>query len=74
MLHPFIFSTIAFIILGGTEDLCAEEPILLGFEGPIIDGLWFLYLSVGPRLNLLWRSDGDTNGIKINGTLSLFNK
>ena len=63
MFHSFVFATIAFVILRGTENLGAKKPILLRFKGPVVDGLRFLHLSVGPRLNLFWRSDGDPDGV-----------
>jgi hypothetical protein len=72
MLHPFIFTAIAFIIFGGAEDLGTEEPILLRLKGSIINGLRLLHLSMGPRLNLFWRGDGDANGIETDRALSFF--
>jgi hypothetical protein len=57
MFHPFVFTTIAFIIFGGTKDLGTEESIFLRFKCPIIDGLWFLHFSMGPRFDFLWRGD-----------------
>ena len=57
MFHPFVFTTIAFIIFGGAKDLGTEESIFLRFKGPIIDGLWLLHLSMGPRFDLFWRGD-----------------
>jgi hypothetical protein len=72
MLHPFIFATIAFIIFGGPEDLGTKKPILLRFKGSVVDGLRLLHLSMGPRLDLFWRGNGDTNGIKTDRALPLF--
>jgi hypothetical protein len=72
MFHPFVFTAIAFIIFGGTKDLGTEEPIFFRFESPIINGLRLLHLSMGPRFNLLWRGDGDPDGIITNWTFSLF--
>jgi hypothetical protein len=72
MFHPLIFATIAFIIFSGAEDLCTEEPIFLRFEGPVVDCLRFLHLSMGPRLDLFWRGNGDADGIKTDWTFSLF--
>jgi hypothetical protein len=46
VLHPLVLATIAFIIFGGTKDLGTEQPILLRFESPVIDGLGFLHLSM----------------------------
>jgi hypothetical protein len=74
MLHPFVFAAIAFIVLGRAENLGTEEPILFGFESPVVDGLRLLHLSVGPRFNLLRRSDGDTNGIIVDRVFGFFKK
>ena len=43
--HSLVFAAITFPILGGAEDLGAEEAISLGFEGPVIDGLRLFNLS-----------------------------
>jgi hypothetical protein len=48
MLHPLVFSAIALPVLDRTEDLCAKETVLLGFERPIVDGLRFLHLAIRP--------------------------
>ena len=36
-------------VLGGTEDLLAEQAVLLGLEGTVIDGLRLLDLTVRPE-------------------------
>jgi hypothetical protein len=48
MLHPFVFAAIAFIVLGGAEDLGTEEPIFLGLESPVVNRLRLFHLSMGP--------------------------
>jgi hypothetical protein len=48
VLHPLVFTAITFIVLGGAENLGTEEPILFGFEGPVVDGLRLLHFSMGP--------------------------
>jgi hypothetical protein len=63
MFHPFVFAAIAFIVFGRAKDLGTEEPILLRFEGPVVDRLRLLHFSMGPRLDLFWRGDGDSDGI-----------
>ncbi len=47
--HPLVLAAVALPVLGGTEDLLAEEPVLLRLEGAVVDGLRLLHLTVGPR-------------------------
>ena len=72
MLHPLVFAAIAFVVLGGSKDLRAEEAILLGLEGSVVDRLRLLDLSVRPRFDLLRRCDGDPDRIKIERILAPF--
>jgi hypothetical protein len=74
MLHPFVFAAIAFIVLGGAENFGTEEPILLGFESSVVDGLRLLHLSMGPRFDLLRRGNGDANGIIVDRIFGLLKK
>ena len=74
MLHPLVFAAVAFVVLGGPKDLRTEEAILFGFEGPVVDRLRFLDLSVRPRFNLLRRRDGDPDRIEIERILAPFRK
>jgi len=71
MFHPLVFTAIAFIIFGGTKNLSTEESIFFRFESPIVNGLRLLDLSMGPRFDLLWRGDGDPDGIITNRTFPL---
>ena len=45
---PLVLAAVALPVLGGTEDLLAEEAVLLGTEGAVVDGLGLLHLAVGP--------------------------
>jgi hypothetical protein len=72
--HPFVFTAIALVVLGGAENLGTEEPILFGFEGPVVDGLRLLHLSMGPRFDLLRRGNGDANGIIVDRIFGLLKK
>jgi hypothetical protein len=74
MLHPFVFAAIAFIIFGRTKYLGTEEPILLRFESPVIDGFGLLHLSVRPRFNFLRRGDRDPDRVITDRTFSLLKK
>ncbi len=51
-------------VLGGTEDLLAEEPVLLGLERAVVDGLRLLDLAVGPHTNGLGGGQSDAKLIK----------
>jgi hypothetical protein len=41
-----VLAAVAFPVAGRTEDLLAEESVLLGLERPVVDGLWLLDLAV----------------------------
>src|SRR5207247_10437023 len=56
-------AAVALPVLGGTKNLGAEQPVLFGFKGPVVDGLRLLHLAVGPRADLLRR--GQTNADRI---------
>ena len=43
-----VLAAVALPVLGGTEDLLAEEPVLFRSEGAVVDGLRLLDLAVGP--------------------------
>jgi len=45
MLHALVLAAIAFVVLYRTEDLRAEEPIPLGLECPVVDGLRLLHFT-----------------------------
>src|SRR5690606_20739649 len=47
--HPLVLAAVALPVLGGTEDLLAEEPVLLRLERAVVDGLRLLHLAVGPH-------------------------
>ena len=44
-----VLAAVALPVLGRTEDLLAEEAVLLGLERAVVDGLRLLDLAVGPR-------------------------
>src|SRR5690606_36961003 len=44
-----VLAAVALPVLGGTEDLLAEEPVLLRLERAVVDGLGLLDLTVGPH-------------------------
>ena len=47
--NPLVLTAGALPVLGRTEDLLAEEAVLLGLERAVVDGLGLLDLTVGPH-------------------------
>ena len=70
--HPLVATAKAFIVLDGTEDFCAEKPVTLRFEGPVVDRLRFLDLSMRPGKNLFRRGNGYLDRIESDGILRFF--
>jgi hypothetical protein len=54
-----VLAAVALPVLGGTEDLLAEEPVLLRLERAVVDGLRLLHLAVGPRADGVGRGQTD---------------
>ena len=65
--HALVLAAVALVILGGAEDLGAEEAVFFGLEGPIVDRLRLLHLSMGPGLDLLGRGDVMRMALKMMG-------
>ena len=57
--HPLVLAAVALPVLGGTEDLLAEEPVLLRLERAVVDGLRLLHLAVGPGADRVRRGQAD---------------
>src|SRR5690606_9273737 len=51
--HALVLAAVALPVPGGTEDLLAEQTVLLGLESPVVDGLGLLDLAVRPRADVL---------------------
>ena len=62
---PLVLAAGALPVLLRTEDLLAEEAILLGLEGPVVDGLGLLDLAVGPGADGIGRGQADAELIEI---------
>ena len=62
---PLVFAAMAFPVLGGAEDLFAEQAVAFGFLGAVVDGLGLGDLAVRPFPDLFGRSNADLNGIEI---------
>jgi len=52
-------------VLGRTEDALAEQAVALGLQRAVVDRLGLGDLAAGPRADLLWRRQGDSNGIEM---------
>src|SRR5213075_3541501 len=62
---PLVLAAVALPVLGRTEDPLAEEPILLGLERAVVDGLRLGYLAGGPAADLLRAREPDADGVEI---------
>src|SRR5690606_22503750 len=56
---PLVFAAVALPVPGRTEDLLAEEPVLLRLERAVVDGFRLLDLAVRPLPDVVCRSQPD---------------
>jgi hypothetical protein len=63
--HPLVLAAVALPVLGRTEDLLAEQAILLGLQRPIVDGLGLLHLTVGPHADLVRLGQRDPKCVEV---------
>src|SRR5690606_14559147 len=54
-----VLATGAFPVAGRTEDLLAEEPVLLRLQGAVVDGLGLLDLAVRPVADVVRGGETD---------------
>ena len=54
-----VLAAVALPVAGRTEDLLAEEPVLLRLEGAVVDGLGLLDLAVRPLADVLGGGQAD---------------
>jgi hypothetical protein len=71
VLHALVLAAVALVVLHRTKDLRAEEPIPLGLERAVVDGLGLLHLAPRPLLDLLRRRERNTNRAKRQRILGL---
>src|SRR5208282_5656429 len=57
--HPLVLAARALPGLLGPEDLLAEQAVLLGAQGPVVDRLGLLDLARGPAADVLGRRQAD---------------
>jgi hypothetical protein len=74
VLHALVLSTIALVILNRPKDLGTEKAIPLRLECPVIDGLRFFYLSMGPIPDLSRRGERNPYSIETQWFLGLGKK
>ena len=51
--HALVLAAVALPVLRGTEDLLAEQAVLLGLERAVVDRLGLLHLAVRPHADLV---------------------
>ena len=56
---PLVLAAVALPVPGGTEDLLAEETILLRTQRPVVDGLGLLHLTVRPLADVVAGGQAD---------------
>ncbi|GED99751.1 hypothetical protein nbrc107696_01980 [Gordonia spumicola] len=54
-----VLAAVALPVPGGAEDLLAEESVLLGLQGAVVDGLRLLDLTVRPGVDVVGRRKTD---------------
>ena len=57
--HALVLAAVALPVPGGTEDLLAEEAVLLGLERAVVDGLRLLDLAVAPLADVVRGGQAD---------------
>ena len=59
-----VLTAVALPVPGRTEDLLAEEPVLLRLEGAVVDGLGLLDLAVRPLTDVVSGGETDTQFVE----------
>ena len=62
--HPLVLAAVALPVPGGAEDLLAEEAVLLGLEGAVVDGFRLLDLTERPLADVVGRSETNTQFVE----------
>src|SRR5437879_6284308 len=62
VLHAAVLAAGAFPVLFGTEDALAEQTVLFGTVGAVVDGLGLLDLTEGPGTDIVRAGEADAHG------------
>ncbi len=62
--HALVLAAGALPVAGRTEDLFAEQTVLLGLEGTVVDGFRLLDLAVAPAANIVGGGQADLQLVK----------
>jgi hypothetical protein len=62
--NALVLTASALPVLGRTEDLLAEQTVLLRLEGTVVDGLRLLYFTVRPRSNIVSVGKAYSEGVE----------
>src|SRR5687768_10868417 len=65
VLEALVLAAKALVVLDRPEDLGAEQAVALRLERPVVDGLRLLHFTVGPRADLLGRSQPDLDRVEL---------
>src|SRR5439155_16843817 len=57
--HALVLAAVALPVLGGTEDLLAEQAVLFRLERAVVDRLGLLYFAVRPHADLVCSGQAD---------------
>src|SRR5262245_13443530 len=60
-----VFAAVALPVAGRTEDLLAEESVLLRLEGAVVDGLRLLDFAVRPVADVIRRREADAQFVEV---------
>ena len=63
--HALVFAAVALPVLGRPKDAFAEQAVLFGLEGAVIDGFGLFDFTSGPLADLLRRRQTDLYRIKV---------
>ena len=74
VLHALVLAAVALVVLDRPENLGTEQAVPLGLEGPVVDGLRLLDLTVRPFPDLVRRGQGYLHLVETEGSFWLGKK
>ena len=60
-----VLAAVALPVLGGTEDALAEQAVLLGLQGAVVDRLGLRHLTGAPAADLLGGGEADLDRVEV---------